>query len=392
MESIARRLERRWNTLRTDLVWIGRDLRGHKRAATVRRAGPSRYANARAPRIGVTPRPLTVEAVVRETLDAVTLRLVEADGAPLRFEAGQFLTFHLDVDGQRIRRAYSLSSSPLDGPGATITVKRIEGGRGSVFMNERVTAGDTLMALGPSGSFVAGEARELVMIAGGSGITPIASITETLLRTRDDVAIHLIYGNRAEADIIFRDRLEALARTHDALSLDLALEAPPDGWTGPTGRLDPSVLGPWLDGLGEDTGRAYYLCGPEAMMDAARALLLERGVVPEAIHEERFRSPQDAPSRADLPKETVTARVRASGRDTLVPVPPGQTLLEAGLAAGVAMPFSCAMGGCAACKCKVTEGEVVMDEPNCLSEQEKDEGWILACSARPLGTVRLEVP
>ncbi|MEZ4340835.1 MAG: ferredoxin--NADP reductase [Sandaracinaceae bacterium] len=391
MESIGRRLERRWNTLRNDLRWIGRDLRGAKRPATVRRTGPSRYANARPPRAAVTPRPLTVEAVIRETPDAVTLRLVEASGAPLAFEAGQFLTFHLDVDGRRLRRAYSLSSSPLDGPGATITVKRIEGGRGSAWMTTRA-AGDTLMALGPSGSFVAGDAKDLVMIAGGSGITPIASIAETLLRTRDDVSIRLIYGSRAAEDVIFRERLEALASTHDALSLELALEAPPEGWTGPVGRLDARVLGPWLDGLGEGADRAYYLCGPEAMMDAARALLLERGVDAEAILEERFRSPQDAPTAADLPSETVIARIRANGRDTIAPVPPGQTLLEAGLAAGVAMPFSCAMGGCAACKCKLAEGEVAMDEPSCLTDAEREDGWVLACSARPLGPVRVEVP
>lgn len=393
MESMARRLERRWSTLWTDLAWIGRDLRGRKRSPVVQRKGPSRYPSVVAPpRAGLAPRPLRVEAVVRETPEAVTLRLAEADGSRLAFEAGQFLALHLEVDGRPLRRAYSLSSSPLDGPGATITVKRVEGGRASHHLHDAVAAGDVLLALGPSGSFVASGARELVMIAGGSGITPVASIAETQLRSRDDVAVHLLYGNRREADVIFRDRLEALARSHDTLSLDLALEEPPEGWTGLAGRLDESVLGPWLDRLGEGADRAYYLCGPAPMMDGARALLLARGVAPEAIFEERFRSPMDAPAaRAALPTEPVTMRVRAGGRDTIAPVAPGQTLLEAGLAAGVAMPFSCAMGGCAACKCKLTEGEVVMDEPNCLTERERDEGFVLACSTRPLGPVRLEV-
>lgn len=192
--------------------------------------------------------------------------------------------------------------------------------------------------------------------------------------------------------MIFRDRLEALVAGREGSTLDLALEEPPEGWTGLCGRLEPSTLGPWLDGLGEGSDRAYYLCGPEPMMDAARDLLLSRGVAPEAIFEERFRSPQDAASPdARLPTETVTVRVRAHGADTIVPVPPGQTLLEAGLAAGVAMPFSCAMGGCAACKCRLTEGEVAMEEPNCLSAAEREEGWVLACAARPLGPARLEV-
>ncbi len=389
MESIARRLSRRWNTLRTDLTWLGRDLRGHKRPFVVERSGPNRYAR-RATRVGLSPRPLSVTGVVHETADTITVSLCEADGSALDFEPGQFLTFHFDIDGARVRRAYSLSSSPLDGPDATITVKRIDGGLVSGWLHDHVEVGAELRALGPSGAFVAGDATELVLIAGGSGITPIASIAETLLRTRDDVRLHLIYGNRREDDIIFRERLDSLASSHASLTLEHVLEEPPDGWAGSTGRLDAGVLGRWLDALGEGDDRAYYVCGPEPMMEGARELLRARGVDASAIFEERFRSPEDAP-RAGLPTETVTARVLAAGTNHLVPVPPGVTILEAGLTAGVEMPFSCAMGGCAACKCRLVEGEVSMDQPNCLSDEERAAGWILACASRPLGPVRVEV-
>lgn len=390
MESIGRRLTRRWNTLRTDLRWLGRDLRGHLRPYVVER-GRSRYEKQPAPPAGVTPRPLAVAEVIRETPDAVSVRLAEVDGSPLRFEAGQFLTFHLDVDGQPLRRAYSLSTSPLDGPTATVTVKRVAGGRASNWINDHLEPGATLRALGPSGSFVANEAKELVLIAGGSGITPIVSIAETALRTRDDVSVRLVYGNRSERDVIFGDRLAALACEHDALTVDHVLEAPPEGWQGRAGRLDGAVLADWLDGLGEADDRAYWICGPEPMMDAAREALLARGVPASAIFEERFRSPGDAPSAIDLPEETVTVRVRVDGADHLVPVPPGETLLEAGLGAGADMPFSCAMGGCAACKCKLVEGEVLMEEPNCLSDAERADGWVLACVSRPMGAAKVEV-
>jgi len=390
MESIGRRLNRRWNTLRTDLRWLGRELRGHHRPYVVER-GRSRYEKQPAPPVGVTPRPLAVAEVVRETPDAVSVRLAEVDGSPLRFEAGQFLTFHLDVDGQALRRAYSLSSSPLDGPTATITVKRVDGGRASSWIHDHLAPGATLRALGPSGSFVARDVKELVLIAGGSGITPIVSLAETALRTRDDVSVRLVYGNRGEGDIIFRDRLAALARSHDALTVDHVLESPPEGWTGRTGRLDAEVLAGWLDALGEADSRAYWICGPEPMMDAARDALRARGVPADAIFEERFRSPGDAPSAVDLPKETVTVRLRVDDADHLVPVAPGDTLLEAGLAAGADMPFSCAMGGCAACKCKLVEGEVLMEEPNCLSDAERADGWVLACVSRPMGAANVEV-
>jgi ferredoxin len=128
------------------------------------------------------------------------------------------------------------------------------------------------------------------------------------------------------------------------------------------------------------------------MMDAARETLRARGVPDDAILEERFNSPQDAPdASADLPTEPVTVQLKVRGRDHLVRVEPGQTLLEAGLAAGAAMPFSCAMGGCAACKGKLVGGSVQMEEPNCLSAREREEGWVLACCSRPLGAARLEV-
>lgn len=380
-----RRLRQAYEALRADLHWVARDLRGEKRPFVVERRGPRRQTSGRTT-TALRPRPLRVVEVRRETADAVTLEIAERDGAPLLFEAGQFLTFHLEVDGERLRRAYSLSSSPLSGPTATITVKRVAGGRVSNWLNDHARAGMELDALGPSGTFVVpGGATELSLIAGGSGITPILSIAETLGRARPDVPSKLIYGNRDLEGVIFRERLDALE-----LSVEHVLEAPADGWTGRTGRLDADTLGAWL---GDDHERHhYFVCGPEAMMDAAREVLLARGVTAARIHEERFRSPQDRPrSDARLPTADVTMKLAVAGRHRIAPVRPGDTILEAGLAAGAPMPFSCAMGGCAACKCRLVSGEVVHEEPDCLSPEEREDGWILACSSRPLGNVEIEV-
>jgi ring-1,2-phenylacetyl-CoA epoxidase subunit PaaE len=125
------------------------------------------------------------------------------------------------------------------------------------------------------------------------------------------------------------------------------------------------------------------------MMDGARALLIERGAVD--IREERFHSPSEARTAA-LPDLPIVARMRVRGRDHVVRVEPGQTLLEAGLAAGAALPFSCAMGGCGACKARLVSGEVHADEPSCLSAREREAGFVLTCSSRPISPLALEVP
>ena len=384
------RARHRWRVLRTDVRWLLRDLRGERRPTRVAR-GPSRYAR-EAPR-GLSLRPLRVTSIVRETDDAVSIVLTELDGSPIAFEAGQFLTLELEIDGKRLRRAYSLSTSPRSGTSA-ITVKRIDGGRASSFLCESLREGDVLRALGPSGSFLLPRERaprHLVMIAGGSGITPLVSLAETALESRPELAITLVYGNRRPRDVIFGARLDALAARHgERFELVHVLAEPEPGWIGLRGLLDRATLGELLGALRDRGPRLYYLCGPAAMMDAAKAELAARGVPLEDVREERFRSPADAPD-APLPNETFVAHVRVRGRENVVPVAPGRTLLEAGLAAGVRLPFSCAMGGCGACKVRLVGGTVHVAEPTCLTPEERAVGYVLACSARPTSPVTIEV-
>jgi ring-1,2-phenylacetyl-CoA epoxidase subunit PaaE len=320
----------------------------------------------------IAPRELAIERVIRETPDAITIVLRETSGAKLAFEAGQFLSLHLPIDGRIVRRAYSLSSSPLDGPHAAITVKKI--GLASSWLHENARAGGTIRALGPSGRFLLpkGEAH-LELVAGGSGITPIASLLETALRARPELTVRLLYGARSPEDAIFADRLEALRASYpDRFSIDLA-------------------FGPVLDvsaGLADRDPRAlYYLCGPAPMMEAARRVLRERGVPGDRVFEERFASPSEI--EAEPTRGTIAIARR--GTNASVRASEGQTILEAALAAGVALPFSCAMGGCGACKAKLTEGRVRHAEPHCLSDGEREAGYILTCSARPLGDIRVEV-
>ncbi|MFW2389541.1 MAG: 2Fe-2S iron-sulfur cluster-binding protein [Polyangiales bacterium] len=342
-------------------------------------------------------RPVRVVDVVRETDNAVSIYLTEADGTPIEFRPGQFLSVDVTVDGERLRRAYSLANACLPDVPVHITVKRIEGGRASNHLNDTVRVDDELAVLGPSGNFTVEprpvNQRHLVLVAGGSGITPIMSILETILRVEGSSRVTLIYGNRGWDDVIFRERLESLERElGERLTVDHVLQDPPDWWTGERGMLDSKVLESRLRALGvQDDGMIrYYLCGPTPMMEAAHDALQRRGVPANRIAEERFTSPEARSGQVGSGK-TERVLVSAAGREQGIQVAPGQTILEAALGAGIDMPFSCAMGGCGACRCKLSEGEIEMEEPNCLSRAEREQGYVLACVGRPLTGSKIEV-
>jgi ferredoxin-NADP reductase len=264
-------------------------------------------------------------------------------------------------------------------------------------MTLSVHAGDVLHVLGPSGSFVAEKTarpRHLVLIAGGSGITPIASLIETTLRTEPSTRATLVYGNRSARDVIFQERLDALRAAHaERFAIDHVHEALDAGAIATCGRLDAATLASRLDALGVHDGAdvIYFVCGPTPMMDAAREALVARGVTPTRIREERFSSPESRRTRegSRMPQEI---RVRAGSRALVAVATPGSTVLEAGLEAGAPMPFSCAMGGCGACKVRLIEGQIEMDEPNCLTEEERTAGYVLTCVGHALTRATIELP
>lgn len=345
----------------------------------------------------LAPRPLEVADVVRETADAVTLRLVNPDGRPFELVAGQFFTVCVDLAGEHLRRAYSISSVAGHQDTVDITIKRVEGGRVSTYLTTEVKPGATLLVLGPSGHFTvkpeAGRARHLVLIGGGSGITPLLSIARTLLPLEPETRIALLYGNRRQEDIIFAAAIAELeARYPDRFLVRHTLEKPPARWDGGTGFLDGKELVRQLTTLPAwpQAEIEYYSCGPEPMMASCKAALTETlHVASTHLHEERFVNPE---ARIDAAAATVPLPVRVSlrGQAHEFMVAPGQTVLEAGLKAGVQMPFSCAMGGCAECMLKLTAGELQMAEPNCLTPEERQAGYVLTCVGRPRTALGLQ--
>jgi ferredoxin-NADP reductase len=322
---------------------------------------------------------LRVAEVIEETPSTRTFVLASPDGgAPaFSYQAGQHLTLLVDAGGTTHRRCYSFSTSPLAGGLPAITVKRMTDGVVSRHLHEHVRAGDTLVSLDPSGDFTLAtdpaRSRHVVLVAGGVGITPLASLAESLLRAEPGSRVTLLCGNRSEDEIVFRRRLDALARQFaPRLTVAHALDAAADGWTGLRGPLDGARV---LQALGEAVADAYFVCGPEPMMRSVCAALEGAGVPRDRVHTERFAYASISSVRA--PDHAAEVTFAASGRK--VTARAGQTLLQAGLEAGVALPSSCTMGGCGACKVKKASGSVVMSEPNCLSEAERDAGYVLAC-------------
>ncbi|MCZ6807800.1 MAG: ferredoxin--NADP reductase [Deltaproteobacteria bacterium] len=396
---LPRRLADKVRAARRDVAMLGsRLILGKTPAPLIERPRP--VPGAVVSRARKTPdmaRTIKVVDVVHETADAVSIYLTEKDGSPIEFKPGQFLSVDVTVDGETLRRAYSLASACLPGVPVHITVKRIADGRVSSHLNDTIEPGDTLFVLGPSGNFTieprAVNERHFVMLAGGSGITPIMSLLETVLHHEKRSKVTLIYGNRGWDDIIFRERLARLTEElGDRLVIAHVLEQPPQGWSGGTGLLSEDVLAEQLNALGiEDDGMLrYFICGPTPMMDAAHAVLGQRDVAGSRIAEERFTHPEDRHGSVGSGKMELVV-ISKGGSDHGVQVAPGQTILEAALAAGLDMPFSCAMGGCGSCRVRQRDGEVQMEEPNCLSRSEKEQGYILTCVGRPLAQTRIEV-
>jgi ferredoxin-NADP reductase len=326
-------------------------------------------------------RSLRVANVIQETPSTRTFVLepLEAGIPAVAYRAGQHLTLVLDVAGTTHRRCYSFSSSPAAGTRPAITVKRVQDGVVSAHLHDSVRAGDTLVALEPTGSFAVDPdpllARDLTLVAGGVGITPLASIAETVLRGEPGSSVTLLCGNRNEDEIIFRRRLADLeAEFAGRLRVVHALDDPPAGWKGLTGALDGTRT---LAALGNASADAYYVCGPEPMMQSVCATLAAAGIPRDRIHTERFAYASASTTR--IPDHSAEIEFAASGKR--VTARAGQTVLQAGLEAGLDLPFSCTMGGCGSCKVRKASGTVVMGEPNCLSEVEREAGYLLACCA-----------
>jgi ferredoxin-NADP reductase len=307
-------------------------------------------------------REVRVAEVRRETPSAVTLVL--EDGEPFDFLPGQFFTLVSDD----LRRPYSASSAP-GSRRLEVTVKQV--GRFSAHVHS-LASGDRVAVRGPSGAFHLQPGSDVVMVAAGSGVTPMMSMIRTLLAGPPDHRAALLYSNRSAEETIFDAELARLEKQHpDRLSVTHVL-------TSRDGRLDAAGIRKWAGDLALPDAR-FYLCGPEPLMDAARQALDELGVPDDRVHAERYIT---APT--SMASTTPQRMLVESGGETVgtAVVEPGQTLLDAGLAAGLPLPYSCTVGSCGDCVVKLRAGKVTQEEPG---------GRVRTCTSAPLTDVTLDV-
>ncbi|MFI6874784.1 2Fe-2S iron-sulfur cluster-binding protein [Streptomyces sp. NPDC050400] len=337
----------------------------------------------------MSPAPLTVRVVkvIRETADAHSLVLEPADGrrGEFAYEPGQFLTVRVPSERPGgAARCYSLCSSPVRDEHLKVTVKRTAGGYASHWICDHVTEGDTLEVLRPAGTFTPRSLDDdFLLLAAGSGITPVMSILASALHAGTG-AVTLLYANRDEQSVIFRDELASLAREFgDRLTVVHWLESV-------QGRPTAASLRPLAAPY---AGRPAYVCGPGPFMDLVTGALTDLGVPRQRITVERFTSLSGDPfdrresapeSDTTGPVGTAEVEVALDGTRSTVAWPRNTPLLDVLLAAGLDAPYSCREGNCSACACVVVEGEVAMERNEVLDANDLAEGLILACQARPL--------
>ncbi|MDM4719419.1 ferredoxin--NADP reductase [Micromonospora sp. WMMA1363] len=321
---------------------------------------------------------IRVSAVVEETADARSLVLAVPDDLAGRFayRPGQFLTVRVPRGGGgTLARCYSLSSAPELGEPHTITVKRVPGGHASNWLCDQVTAGTHLQVSPPAGRFVPDSLdADLLLLAGGSGITPMASILKSILaRGRGRVA--LVYANRDEDSVIFAAALRDLETRHpDRLWVRHWFDAERGP---PTADALATLTRPYAD-------RDTFVCGPEPYLVVARDALTGLGVAAERIHVERFEAMSDDEPPAAAPAAGATVQVTLDGRTLRLPWPAGTRLLDLLIDTGLNPPYSCRQGICGACACRLVDGDVVLLHNEVLEEQDFAEGYTLACQALPL--------
>jgi len=340
---------------------------------------------------------LRVKQVIRETKDAVTL--VFHKPSDIRtYKPGQFLTFLLNVNGENLRRSYSLSSSPDTDTDLAVTVKTVLNGKASNYLCSSVKVGDFLDVQAPAGVFTLEKAQtdQLILVGAGSGITPLMGILKTALASKRFSRVVLVFGNRDEEHIIFYKELEALASYHDTLfEVHHVLSQPKNvAMHAHEGRITQSGLIKLLENVdGLDVKKAdVFTCGPEGMMQEVFKAAEILGINSERVHKESFvsvvdhsgaqtASVADTPAAAGSP-DVVT--VIYQGSEYKVNVKPKKSILISALDQGIDLPFSCQSGLCTACMGKCTSGKVKMDNPDGLSKKEIEQGFVLTCVGFPV--------
>ncbi len=324
-----------------------------------------------------------------------------------QYTQGQYLTLKFDIDGKEERRAYSMSSSPVE-KDLKITIKRVERGIVSNYIHDKLHVGDTIEVMKPQGRFFTPlditHRKTYYLFGAGSGITPLMSILKTILEKEPQSSVFLLYGSRDEDNIIFKNELDTLEQKYKGqFALQYTLSQPkiqkPSGfgaflkkgkisWTGLQGRIDDKKVNQFLI---ENPIRYQdvecFVCGPTGMNDSIKNILQKKTIDSKNIHIEYFTASKDKSTTENTPVNTPSnnamVKIHLDEKTIDVEVPKDKTILDILLNLKHDVPYSCTSGSCSTCMAKLIKGKVQMDICYALDDDEIEEGYILTCQAKP---------
>lgn len=332
------------------------------------------------------------QQVIRETTDTVTI-IFDTRGENFHYLAGQFINLTLRIDGQPVTRSYSLSSAPGTDAAPAITVKKVSGGLMSSYITENAENIHSWDIDGPYGAFTLDDDtssyHHIVLLAGGSGITPLFSIARTIARQQPDTRITLLYASRSIPETIFKAALDNWEAQHNNIRIQYVLSKHTATADDPanimTGRLNRIIIKKLIrQAIGESTIPAhFFLCGPAELMKMHQESLTALGVPDTHIRHESFAVETTAPTIA-LPGNTQEVLLHYYEQSNLLEVQPGQTILAAALEERIPLPYSCQSGTCGRCAARLTQGAVHMQQNYALRKEDIDAGYVLLCQSFPL--------
>lgn len=336
---------------------------------------------------------LQVSRVMTETATTKTFRMVSKSPGVLLppFQAGQYVNLFVTIDGVETARPYAISSSPADRGYYDLTVKRAVDGFVSHYLLDKVVEGQSYESTGPMGTFHHNplyHGKDLVFLAGGSGIAPARSMLKSMLDKKLPYQFHFIYASSFSNDVIFVEELRTLAAAYDNFRLTEVISRPVAGYTGLTGHLSATLI---TSVLGDVASKMFYICGPTPFYEFCQSQLVSLGVKNKHIRIEANGAPKNPERNAGWPEavsvaDEVTVTVKGKGS---FKAKVGEPLLNSLERNGYAVENACRSGECSLCRVKVVSGEVFNPPEAHLRSSDKQFGWIHSCVAFPTQDIEI---